>query len=631
MIHRSSASALLAAIFAVSATAQCEPRWMSAGAAPGVTGVATAVIPWNIGPSGEPSLLIAGSLGSTGGDAGPNTVLWDGFEWNSTMPWAPAFLNTCRAVMWDADAAGPAPALPHLSGDAVGVWYPGQTMWRGISAFNGHSMLDMATWDPDGTGPQAPLLMVGGAFSFPVEDGQVRKIASWNGTRVGRFAEGFNNTVRTILAWDPEEESPVAQELYVGGIFTNSGGLPMSGVARWNGENWETTGAPASTQCDSLVRWDPDGDGAEAPMIVAVGQFPGLGPLAIRQGEEWAAFPSPLTSAITATLTTFDHDGDPATASRLIVYGISVAAGPVVGNILMWDGTAWSIPGGERLDNRVRGVVTVPPSAIAGPSPALVCVGDFIGTPTRRLNRAAVLRDGRWRPLGDGFSAPVNTAVAFDPDGAGPIGTLLLAGGDFLGVGDHAGPHFASFENGRWTNTVGASTMKVGAMTVWDPDASGPRAPGILATLYGDRQTIRFRDGATWSGMSNGLSLFESTQSLFAISDDGTGRAMVGGGFSQQTIINASRWNGASWISVGQFNEEIRRFLLVDLDGPGPSAIRSLRLVERISRTITRSHDGTARPGPPREPDSRAASTTSRSATWMAMVRCGRRSSLRDG
>src|SRR5688572_30085860 len=56
---------------------------------------------------------------------------------------------------------------------------------RGTGLRVNGDVYDSTVWDPDGTGPQPPLLVVGGAFSsVGGPDGlAVRNIAAWDGSR----------------------------------------------------------------------------------------------------------------------------------------------------------------------------------------------------------------------------------------------------------------------------------------------------------------------------------------------------------------------------------------------------------------------------------------------------------------
>src|SRR5262249_22066520 len=112
----------------------------------------------------------------------------------------------------------------------------------GIPGING-SVHAMTRWDPDGPGPQAARLVVGGQFTI-AGTAQVSNIAQWDGAQWSPLGPGTNGDVRALAA------SPTG-DLFAGGVFTSAGGNPASHIARWNGSTWSTlsTGVNGNVFC----------------------------------------------------------------------------------------------------------------------------------------------------------------------------------------------------------------------------------------------------------------------------------------------------------------------------------------------------------------------------------------------
>ncbi|HEU4419194.1 MAG TPA: hypothetical protein VFT55_09665, partial [Planctomycetota bacterium] len=114
-------------------------------------------------------------------------------------------------------------------------WLPGQ----GMAGTDGQ-VLATTMWDPDGSGPMQPVLVVGGTFSIA---GSVlaSNIAAYDPVSGAWSALGLgmNGSVRALIALPNGE-------LVAGGSFTLAGGVSASRIARWNGTSWSALGGGVS-------------------------------------------------------------------------------------------------------------------------------------------------------------------------------------------------------------------------------------------------------------------------------------------------------------------------------------------------------------------------------------------------
>lgn len=126
-------------------------------------------------------------------------------------------------------------------------------------------------------------LYVGGGFSNTVA-GPASNIARWNGTQwnalQGPSGQGANNEVRALAAF----AEPGGARLFAGGHFTTAGGIPATGIARWNGSSWSALpgGGVAGTVLSLGVADDTCG-----PKLWASGEFETAGGSVMRNVARW--------------------------------------------------------------------------------------------------------------------------------------------------------------------------------------------------------------------------------------------------------------------------------------------------------------------------------------------------------
>ena len=270
-------------------------------------------------------------------------------------------------VVWDADGAGPQPAVLVAGGPftipgptpiehlairdlATGAWspFPGWTYGRvtalavtssnGLVAASAPSIGVGATiarwtgsaWVPFGTANDFVFalaaasnddLFAGGIFTF-VNSQLLVGIARWNGSQwhsVGGGLGGFS--FAAALALLPNGN------LVVGGYFSSAGSIPAANIARWDGTSWSAMpGVNAGVVQAFAIT--PNGD------LLAAGSFGG-----VRRwnGSSWSAlgaspwFGSPSATATLAVL----PDGG-------VLAGGSYAQAPAQNPLLRWNGSTWS-------------------------------------------------------------------------------------------------------------------------------------------------------------------------------------------------------------------------------------------------------------------------------------------------
>ena len=157
-------------------------------------------------------------------------------------------------------------------------WLPGE----GTAGLDGNSaVLAQTSWDPDGAGPEPPLLVVAGGF-WAAGDVAASNIAAWDGQKwrtlgntagnevwdvkalivyngqliaAGGFSTAFGSPANCIARFDVATQSwkPLTGggmnatvraltvyngDLVAAGFFTTAGGQAANHIARWNGTSW---------------------------------------------------------------------------------------------------------------------------------------------------------------------------------------------------------------------------------------------------------------------------------------------------------------------------------------------------------------------------------------------------------
>ncbi|HEY3246401.1 MAG TPA: hypothetical protein VGM03_23900 [Phycisphaerae bacterium] len=351
----------------------------------------------------------------------------------------------------------------------------------------------LTTWDPDGNGPQPPMLVIGGKFTI-AGNAVATNVAAWDGSGWLNFGNGIPGSG----AWDAvlalaSFDDGSGPKLLAGGNFTIANGAPANYIAQWTGAQWVHVGNSTNGTVSALT-------------VVDLGSGPAL----------------------------------------YVAGGFTTAGGVSANRIAKWDGTAWS-PLGAGLSGGADALTVFND----GSGPALYIGGAFTSAGGAPANRVARWDGSNWSAVGEGFSnSEVLSLTVFD-DGSGPA---LFAGGSFWMMGGATLNHIAKWTGTKWVNLGTGVDGAVSALAVFD-DGSGPDlyAAGSFYSAGGAwANRIAKWNGATWSSLGSGLGDFASALAVF---DDGSGaKLVVGGYFDAAGGVGASRlakWNGMSWSQVG--------------------------------------------------------------------------------
>lgn len=330
--------------------------------------------------------------------------------------------------------------------------------WAAVPVGPNGSVSAMAEWDPDGPGPLPPRLVIGGSFTA-IGGVPIRGIAMWDGATWLPFGSGVQGGVLALL---PHPSG----DLYVGGQFVTAGGQPANYIARWDGTTWSPLGSGATvgffmgSPISAIVRALtalPNGD------VVAGGDFVGAGGVICQSvarwnGSSWFAMGTgmvyggfPFTAQVHALATL--GNGDVVAAGRFLTAGGANASA-----IARWNGTSWSPIGGG-----INGLVEC--LRVLG-NGDLIAAGNF-GTAGGQPANCIARWDGvAWSALATGLNSDISALTEL------PSGDLVVAG-SFTQAGTLLANYIARWNGTNWSPFNSASTVGTPAYSILRrPDGS---------------------------------------------------------------------------------------------------------------------------------------------------------------
>jgi hypothetical protein len=258
-------------------------------------------------------------------------------------------------------------------------------------------------------------------------------------------------------------------DLVAGGYLASIGGVPASGLARWNGTTW--TPMSGWQRVFSLAT-------DEQGQLIASG-IPAVGNTSIARwnGVSWVPLGTGLVGI--ATSLAFLPDGDLLACGQVAVQG-----GTQRVDVVLWNGSTWTSLG---LDATRPGHGAWVNSIVALPNGDVVAGGQFSHVAGQPMNGLARWDGTSWSPLGSGIDGTVY-ALAF-------AGDTLFVGGTFSTAGGAASHHLAALVTtcpARVASLAsGCATGSSHSLTTalawtggrWWAETTGPATTGAVAVF----------------------------------------------------------------------------------------------------------------------------------------------------
>jgi trimeric autotransporter adhesin len=232
----------------------------------------------------------------------------------------------------------------------------------------------------DGFGPR---LYAGGSFTNAGGPGRLSMIARWTGIEwapVGQVDEGNGGSVDALAVYN----DGTGPALYAGGQFFSIGRTPAHAIAKWDGASWSALGSGVTSFVQVMRAFD-DGRGGGASLFVA-GGISSAGGVPVRgiarwDGTSWSAVGEGLPGGNIFALEPFDDGGGAGRA--LYVGGNFFTPGSPANGVARWDGVQWT-----GLGLGTNGLVQALSPHDDGTGLSLWAVGDFYtagGLPSYRI------------------------------------------------------------------------------------------------------------------------------------------------------------------------------------------------------------------------------------------------------
>jgi hypothetical protein len=236
-------------------------------------------------------------------------------------------------------------------------------------------------------------LIAGGSFSTAL--GQMANgIARWDGAQWQPMGAGVWGSVMggDAMVWSFTVHDG---QLIAGGTFATAGGQPASGVARWDGAEWQPMGT-VMTEVRALTVYEGD--------LIAGGSWDIFGEpgahIARWDGSDWQKMGTEISAFALVV-----HEGE------LFAAGLDWNDSNAVSR---WSGSAWE-PVGAGTAAWGRSLVVYDGDLIAG--------GDFPATLGEGTNHIARWDGAAWQAMGSGMNSSVWALTVHDGD--------LIAAGSF--------------------------------------------------------------------------------------------------------------------------------------------------------------------------------------------------------
>ena len=423
---------------------------------------------------------------------------------------------------------------------AAGEWFAAKGgLIRGIARFDG------TNWRPLSTG----IDLVN--YSYPYLGPWVRAMTVYNGELIiaGIFDRAGGVPANYIARWDGTTFRPLGgglllsydeadirglavfnNELYAGGHFDSAGGLPVNGIARWDGMTWRAVGSGLTNSINNTIGF-PRALHVHNGALIVGGEFDRAGGVVAKNvaawnGTTWSGLGGGASYAVWA-LATF---GTNLVAAGQFQFGANVEM------LAVWNGSTWSALGTGAPTVPVTTLCTVGTRLFADAGATLarfdgsawttegVAAGIFNGvegTSIRTLHQhgSELILGGQFTmagPSAGSITVASACVIAFDMAN----GWRALGGG--LGLGRQADRLLPW--RGRWIAAGGFGE-------------AGAVHAGGLASYDGDRwNSLATFDGPVWSA---------------AIYQDGL---VVSGAFTKidgKPFPGIARFDGVLWQTFG--------------------------------------------------------------------------------
>ncbi|MDO7877481.1 T9SS type A sorting domain-containing protein [Hymenobacter sp. ASUV-10] len=377
-------------------------------------------------------------------------------------------------------------------------------------------------------------LYVGGDFT-QAGGAAANRVAKWNGTSWSSLGTGATNGISSASS-TVYGIAMIGSNVYVGGSFSQAGGVSAANLARWDGTAWNSVSGGVNNTIRAMAAVNTD--------LYVGGSFTQAGSVTTNyiakwNGTSWSALGPGLSGGTVSSMA----------ASGMDVYvggGFSPTAGQPGNRIAKWNGTSWSALGtGPAAYSNIYSIAVIGSTVYAG--------GDFTtgsGSTASVGNYIAQWNGSAWTSLGTGAANGTNYYVR----AMLPLGSDLYVAGDFTQAGGMPASRIAKWNGSAWSALPfgvanGALDGTINAVAISGSDVYVGGTFTQVGTVAAAR--VAKWDGSTWSALGSGVAGGQVHALALLGSDLYVGGnisiAQAGGGF----FFYLGKWNGTAWSSLG--------------------------------------------------------------------------------
>lgn len=260
----------------------------------------------------------------------------------------------------------------------------------------------------------------------------------------------------------------VGADVYIGGVFSSTGGKTVNNIVRWDGTTFTAMGAGVGGNVNALAYFGGN--------IIVGGNFGSAGGnenikyLAQWDGSSWSSIGGGVNNIVHALVVA---------EGVLYVAGEFTTANQTSGfnRIASWNGNLWTAYGGG---------FGLPVRALAVSGSTIYAAGSFTETNYDPGNYIAKWNGFAWGSLGTGMDSHVYSLILID--------TVLYAGGAFNNAGGVSAYYIAKWNGTSWAALNGAVGGQVNSLAVHN------------SILYaGTQSNVRKYKAGEWSSMAFSL------------------------------------------------------------------------------------------------------------------------------
>jgi hypothetical protein len=425
-------------------------RWNGATWSPLGAGMNTNVMA--LGISGG-TVYAGGTFTNAGGIPATRIAKWNGSSWSAFGTGANDTVQKICVQGTNVYAGGLFTTIDDALLNHVGVW--NGTKW---SALERRNQSNGASFQVRALAADGTNIYAGGLFTGIGK--AVGRLAKWDGanwTPVGGSILGTNigsGTSITAIAVN-------GNNVYIGGSFTNAGGVTVNNIARWNGTTWSALGSGIFGSVSAIA--------VTNNQVYVGGTFQNAGGItafniAKWDGANWSELPG---AGFFGNVNNFLVSAIVLSGTKVYVGGAFTASGFSSGSsthIAYNDGTDW-FPLGTGVNSNVTAIAIIGTDVYAG--------GRFTSASGTSASRIAKWNGTSWSALGSGTIGSSTTFLNVSALAA--VGTNLYAAGGFTNVGGVTVSRVAKWNGSSWS-ALGSGIERAG----------GGAAVGVLVSSGND-------------------------------------------------------------------------------------------------------------------------------------------------